>query len=253
MADKFISIFDFYSEKSGIMIDNRNTVYTTNDSAKNWYKQLSSELYSEIIRGVKMVKPSNSYVFGDKLRLENLRDYIATKPAFIKGPITVFRDSTYEYMIPLDYFSFDTKWEATGNAFLQYDPTYPERVRVRWANTGNFEVIASAKNRCGVSDTTVLNVTVSLLTAVNDPALSPDDFLIFPLPANDRLFLKFKPPFHYNRLEIRDISGRLLFNSQVGFRQNMEMDLSVLAKGTYILQLNSSQVKRPVIRKIIIQ
>lgn len=252
-AGSAIYKFDFWNESTGSFIDNNLDVYTTRDSAKTWFQQISGFFNRNHPRGIKYVANDSFYIYGDHVRLELLHSYIPIKPALIKGPVVVKKDSTNEYIIPLDLFAFDTDWRATGNAILQYDSSYPERVKIKWTTAGNYRVSAYTKNECGFSPVTTIDVNVTSVTSAGGNPASTGDFTVFPIPSRDKVFITFHQPYHYTEVILFDITGKLVFKMPLNPGPTSELQVAHLPKGIYILKLKSRRTKKEEISKIVVQ
>jgi photosystem II stability/assembly factor-like uncharacterized protein len=247
-----VQVFDFHNEAIGAVATSDWSVYTTNDSAKTWFLQLIGLLQTDYIRGMRYFNSDNLFIYGDQARLDRLTNYFPLKPDLIKGPTVVRKDSAYEYIIPLDLFAYDTKWEATGGAIIYYDSVYPERARIKWNTPGNYKVTAYTKNYCGNSPIQELNVTVSAVTGINQPT-NDDDCRIFPVPTKGKIYFSFKFPDKYNELSLYSLDGKLLLNKKIDRVSNMELDLSSFSRGVYMIKLNSRSDHKIWIKKIVLQ
>lgn len=244
--------FRFYSEKTGVLSSD-NHVYITTDSAKTWFLQLAGLVNNGIIKGIRFIREDKYYAFGTNLRVDQFENYTPSKPDLIKGPATIAINTPAMYIIPLDLFSYDTKWEATGNPQITYDSSQPERVVFKWPAPGTYTVSAYAKNYCGISPPATYTVTVSLFTGLPPVANSGIDFLLYPVPAQDKMYLKIKKPGKYKYAEIVDISGRMLFQKNIENQQNIEFDLKSYSKGLYFFRIISAGSKQVFSSKLIIQ
>jgi hypothetical protein len=247
-----VQVFDFSDEAVGAVAKSDWSVYTTKDSAKTWFLQLVGLLHSDYIRGMRYFKNDNLFIYGDQARLDQLKNYFPLKPDLIKGPGFVRKDSAYEFIIPLDFFAYDTKWEATGGAVIYYDSTYPERAFIKWSTPGNYKVTAYTKNNCGNSPVQELNVTVSAVTGINNPA-DEDDCVMFPVPTTGKIYFSFKNLNSYNELKIYSLDGKLIMHKKISPVPNMDIDLSSFSKGVYIVKLGSLSRHKYRVKKIVLQ
>lgn len=228
-------------------------MYITTDSAKTWFLQLAGLVNNGVIKGIRFAREDKYYAFGSELRIDQFENYTPTKPDLIKGPPTVAINSPAMYIIPLDLFSYDTKWEATGNPQITYDSSQPERVIFKWPAPGTYTVSAYAKNYCGISPPATYTVTVSLFTGLPPVSTSGSDFILYPVPANDKLYLKMLKPGNYRYAEITDISGRLLVRKNIDNQSNIEFDLNSYSRGIYLVRIIGDGSRQIFSRKIIVQ
>jgi hypothetical protein len=134
-------------------------------------------------------------------------------------------------------------WSVTGGAILSNGgvPPYTNSINVNWGGT-NGTVSASAKNACGVGSTKILNVVITCRE--EGFSLSETNFSAYPNPAHDKLTLSIdaKQGGVYT-IQLSDLAGRTVQSDAVpaaGGKNTYEMNLSSLAKGVYMLTVQSA-------------
>lgn len=68
-----------------------------------------------------------------------------------------------------------------------------------------------------------------------------DDYQIYPNPCNDILYIKSQTEIH--EIELRDLSGRIIFNTNLRNSNYFQMPISSLSSGQYLLHINREFVK----------
>jgi hypothetical protein len=71
--------------------------------------------------------------------------------------------------------------------------------------------------------------------------IDKQDFTVYPNPFTDHLTIEI--PFQSDELEVRDLSGKLVFQQETFSAQQLTLNLSSLPEGAYILTLNTSEGK----------
>ncbi len=246
-----VYVFDFFDDQKGIVATVDGYVFITKNSGRTWELQLNSLVNSGIINGVKFLSEEEQLVYGQGGRCERLTPYIPAKPSVIKGPVSVLKDSIYEYIIPLDIFSFDTYWEVTGNGQMRYDSTAPDRILARWPEAGNYKVIAYSKSGCGNGQP--FELTVNVYNSPTDTIpVEPKEILLFPVPANNTVNIRLPVQSNYKLIRIYSMTGAMIHQRQVS-GNTMALDVSTFAAGMYILQFYPADGSKPVLKRIIVK
>ncbi|MFM1999059.1 MAG: hypothetical protein RL204_1006 [Bacteroidota bacterium] len=81
-------------------------------------------------------------------------------------------------------------------------------------------------NNCGVTSYTEID---------------EQDFTVYPNPFSDHLTIEI--PIQSDELEVRDLSGKLVFQKKTVSAQQLTLNLSSLPAGAYILTINTSEGK----------
>jgi hypothetical protein len=113
--------------------------------------------------------------------------------------------------------------------------------------TGTSTITVTLKDNGGTNyggiDTQVYTfvVTVVNTTGIDNP--SGANIRVYPIPANEKLFVELPENNSSYKLTVVDISGRVVDNKLiVAGESEYQLDISAYDKGLYILQLNSDKV-----------
>jgi len=111
---------------------------------------------------------------------------------------------------------------------------------ITFAN-GNMN-IATNTGKEGVAISTIQNLTFSTATGIKTPENQPNNFLLYPIPVNDILYIMYTSAQGGQlQLEIVSLDGKVI-SSQMLYSQkgqnNNQINISSLAQGLYIIRLN---------------
>jgi alpha-tubulin suppressor-like RCC1 family protein len=133
-------------------------------------------------------------------------------------------------------------WAVTGGTITSTAP-YSNQLNVVWG-AGNGTVSASGKNACGVGGAKILSVVPGCREEAAEFNVQGSMFNVYPNPAHDKLTLSIdaKESAAYN-VQLLDLAGRVIQSSVAEAISGInvyEMDLSSLAKGVYMLTVQSA-------------
>ena len=101
-------------------------------------------------------------------------------------------------------------------------------------NNGDYFLTVTDSFSCvNYSDTiSILTIGTENLTENNK------EVLIYPNPANQQLFIQLQTVEPLVKVEMFDVFGKMVFNKSINNHQIVELNLSNLSKGVYLLQLS---------------
>jgi hypothetical protein len=159
------------------------------------------------------------------------------------NPVCANQPVSFTSAIPTGANPNNFIWSVTGAAITS-TPPYSNIINVVWGG-GNGTVTSSAKNVCGTGSAKILSV-VPGCREENEAAVSSGSmqYSVYPNPAHDMLTLSIdaKQGAVYN-VKLLDLAGRVLVSenesASAGLNQ-YQMDLTHLAKGVYMLTVQSA-------------
>ncbi|MBL7915561.1 MAG: proprotein convertase P-domain-containing protein [Bacteroidia bacterium] len=168
---------------------------------------------------------------------------VPQKAPSISGPSGVCADeSGVSFSVPAMFGANNYNWNVpAGVNIIAGQGT--NSIVVDWgANPGVVSVTAT--NSCGNSGTRTLAVGITCRVAGNE--ISKPVLTAYPNPASDRVLVNFNAgSADQTTISLIDISGRVIKTlqnvSEVGFNE-VEIDLTGIAKGAYMLQVQSNEI-----------
>lgn len=116
-----------------------------------------------------------------------------------------------------------------------------------WAGKSNLQIRFEAYNNYG-NNLYIKNIAISNITGQNLHSLNKE-CLIYPIPANDRLYIELANGAENSQVQLTDLTGRALINQN--FKGNSyALDISELPNGSYLMTI--SQGEKVFNRKFII-
>ncbi len=118
-----------------------------------------------------------------------------------------------------------------------------------WNFTGSFGIMNSDRSDCTYESYQGYKLDRQMLDALTKSGTTSsmkmeqnENFLIFPIPANDELFFSADRFTGTTKFEIRDIAGRILksFNTESVYKQTTRLDVSGMKSGMYILSVKNN-------------
>ena len=136
------------------------------------------------------------------------------------------------------------EWEFEGGT---PETSTEQNPVVVYNNTGNFDVTLIVSNEYA-SDTLLISDYINLNLGIDpDAGLNPGDVNIFPVPANDKLFISCK--MNFQSVDILNISGQVEENQECNTKQ-LTINIANLPDGIYFIRL---QIGNDIITKKIIK
>jgi len=139
------------------------------------------------------------------------------------------------------------QWDfGDGNTDTAANPSHG------YAYTGTYVVTLTITDSSGTaSDTQTLIITVINCNATGINDLADDKFMIYPNPANKLIHVEALPQHSFNKIEMLDVNGRILFSQESSGEKNITIDVSSIPPGMYCLRVvNDSEY---VMKKIMIE
>ncbi|HEY6162284.1 MAG TPA: T9SS type A sorting domain-containing protein [Bacteroidia bacterium] len=129
-------------------------------------------------------------------------------------------------------------YSGTGVSSGNFDPSV--------AGIGTHTITYTYSDVNGCTDSASQTITVNACTGVNNVQ---DDglFSVFPNPSSGTINIVAGEEMHSAALEIRDIQGRMVYSRELGTltkNKNVQLDLSSLANGTYMIKISSGNAVR---------
>jgi hypothetical protein len=131
-------------------------------------------------------------------------------------------------------YAIDYTWKfGDGNTSKLFEPTHIYTV------SGNYKVILEA-NKCGNTDTIshIVQVTIS---ALNIPDYKV--YKIYPNPIENQITIAFNKSESLQNIVILSIDGKLIKNYENSAGKQIQLDVSQLTNGIYILQFTIEGMK----------
>jgi len=173
----------------------------------------------------------------DTITFQNMPDWFIGK----SDPKADFQSNATALTVSfsnLSTFSDAYEWDfgdgATSNL---YEPTHT------YLQAGSYQVKLQT-SKCGKLSVDSALVEVQLPSFVED--VSENDFLIYPNPTNDRVYIQSSCPL--TSLKVFDFTGRMVMEKYHNETLN-SLDLSMLGSGIYFLSINNSYRRRIVVNK----
>jgi hypothetical protein len=163
------------------------------------------------------------------------------QPGAISGNQSVCNGAVESYSTGGSTGATSYGWAVPLGATILNVPPYGTNILVQWGATGG-NVTVSAVNDCGTSSMRTLSVAVtcreSQVSALQSTAT------LYPNPTDGKTTLQFesKADVKYS-LQLLDVTGRIILSEDISAVEgsNMhELDLTALAKGMYLIRLESS-------------
>lgn len=137
--------------------------------------------------------------------------------------------------------SNDTLFVQAANGQLQW---YYNNNLISGATQSSIKTTQSGDYFCQLTDTNgcssfsdTLNITI---TGIENSG-KQDQFSIYPNPTQDYIVLEFNNSKENLEIILLDINGKTLIRRQYTKKQRIKLDLSLLAKGMYFIQLNTAK------------
>lgn len=137
----------------------------------------------------------------------------------------------------LNFYLADYRFTDNSDDYILKDWTWLELKSLGEVDSLRIEFFSSDTGSFGINTPTYLcvdDITVRLPLSESDQAVNSNNML-YPNPANDRLFVK---GYHSGEYQILGLDGRTI---KSGIYQGDHIDVSWLDKGSYILILNVNQ------------
>jgi hypothetical protein len=169
---------------------------------------------------------------------------VSSRPASlgaISGPATVCPGGIYDYSVPA-VSGLTYQWTVpTGCTITANNGNL---ISVQWNTAGSGIVNVTANNGCSNSNTSVLTVnTYACRLGAATPEAGSTDWTAYPNPAQDRLTITLDGPVNETySIRIMDLTGRLALSAetaQPAGRHDVQLDVTDLSRGIYLLQIES--------------
>jgi len=172
----------------------------------------------------------------NKREIKPIADFEADKTLTLPGqPIIIKDKSTNE---PTSYI-----WDISPSNFHYVDSTNAgsKNIKVVFDDFGTYNVKLVSANNAGTSSRTKTNfINVSKLASI-ETAIGTDNFLLYPNPAIDKLFVRFDQPLEKIEIELYDLTGRKVFNQSFSNCPQAEIEVKNLTPGIYVVQIKSNK------------
>ena len=130
----------------------------------------------------------------------------------------------------------------TGSNYISYEWNNGSNLNYLSVNGSDYgvgthyiSVIASTEIGCNSEDTMML--IVEDCTSLSE--IDNIDFSIFPNPNSGKFTIKFNnPSIHNAEIDIVDVNGKTIYKNKLNTSDNLEIDISENAKGTYFIRIN---------------
>jgi hypothetical protein len=165
------------------------------------------------------------------------------QPGTISGNQSVCNGNVEPYSTPGSTGATSYGWAVPAGATILNTPPYGPSILVLWGATGG-NVTVNAINDCGSSSMRTLSVAVPCRVAQVSVALQSTATL-YPNPTSGKTNLEFdsKADVRYS-LQVFDVTGRVILSEDISAVEgkNMhELDLTTVAKGMYLVRLESQE------------
>ena len=162
----------------------------------------------------------------------------------IQGPLVSMQWQTVSYYVPNNSNHF-YNWSVIGGDILTGQGT--DSITVMWLVGGVGQVILEENNtQCYYQDT--LDVSVGT-NSITDPFFE-SGVKVYPNPFQDRLTIEWGAAMNTKSILLLDLSGRALISQPVYSGESLDIDVSDLAPGCYLLVV---QGDRTVISRVVRQ
>ena len=211
----------------------QNSIFNWNiDTSTNSFKSLGDTTYIISTAGIHKVTLQLTYSNGcmsDTTELVQVKQ-LPQRPVITFTGDTLYSNTTYGnqwYTIPGNALSGDT--------LQQYKPI----------SNGVYYVEVTV-NGCTSDSSNNLSIVYTGLSNLN----SPVKMQFYPNPVNS--VLNIQSPNSIYSVEVIDMSGKVvLFNSYSGITSQIQLDVSSLSKGTYLVRINSVNNNKPSVNEIL--
>lgn len=172
----------------------------------------------------------------NKREIKPIADFDADKTLTLSGqPITIKDKSTNE---PTSYI-----WDISPSKFHFVDSTNAgsKNIKIVFDDFGTYNVKLVAANNAGTSTRTKNNfINVSKLASI-ETTVGTDNFLIYPNPAVDHIFVRFIQPLEKVEIELFDLTGRKVMYQTFYNCPQAELGVKNMAPGIYVVQIKSNK------------
>jgi hypothetical protein len=176
-------------------------------------------------------------------------------PGTISGLASVCRTNTaVSYSISAVTGAMSYTWGATGGATILGSGT-SATVNYTGATSSTVTLSVAATNQCGLSNPSKKNISVNLLCRETQPGFTGEALTAFPNPTTGRVTVNFQSSSEDRySLRVVDLLGKLIYSSDVNAVAGLnvkDIDLSNVAKGVYLLNLQSQAGDSQTLRLIV--
>ena len=172
---------------------------------------------------------------------------VSSRPAplgAISGPATVCPGAIYDYSVPA---SSGLTYQWTVPTGCTITANNGNAISVQWNTAGSGIVNVTASNGCSNSNTSVLTVNTYAcrLSGTADEA-GRMDWTAYPNPAQDRLTISLNgtaaETYTIRLIDLAGRTARQAVTTQPAGRQDVQLDVTDLSRGIYLLQVQSPSV-----------
>ena len=109
-------------------------------------------------------------------------------------------------------------------------------------STGGTATVPNATSSTGTFDNIVVTATnTDTLLSINELNIQESSFTIAPNPANKFIKISNIENINISEISIIDFNGRVVINQKINGNSNLEINISELASGIYLLNINSNK------------
>ena len=167
------------------------------------------------------------------------------QPGTITGSQSVCNGAVEPYSTGGSTGATSYGWAVPVGATILNTPPYGSSILVMWGATGG-NVTVNATNDCGSSTMRTLSVAVTCREAQVSEVLQSTATL-YPNPTGGKTTLQFesKADVRYS-IQVMDVTGRMILSENISAVEgsNMhELDFTTIAKGMYLIRLESSDAE----------
>lgn len=180
----------------------------------------------------------SSVKFRDNKRdITPVADFQADKTLILPGqPIFITDKSTNN---PTTHI-----WDISPSKFHYVDSTNAgsKNIKVVFDDFGSYNVKLTCSNNTNVNSTRTKSnyINVSQLAAI-EGAVGTDNFLLYPNPVIDKLFVRFNNVIEKVEVELYDLTGRKVTSQSLSNCIQTELEVKGLTPGMYIVQIKSNK------------
>ncbi|MDZ4758450.1 MAG: T9SS type A sorting domain-containing protein [Bacteroidota bacterium] len=179
----------------------------------------------------------SSVKFRDNKRdIKPVADFQADKTNILAGqPVNIIDKSTNT---PTSYI-----WDITPSKFHYINGSNAgnKNISVVFDTFGNYNIKLIVANNAGTSTRTKSNyISASKLAGIED-AVGTNNFLLYPNPSIDKLYVRFSQMLEKIEIELYDLTGRKVMTQNFSNCTQTEIEVNNLTPGMYIVQIKSNK------------
>ena len=201
---------------------------------------LSSFYWELVVGDIVIENPSDPSLVFDLNEpvtiIANFNACLSVATEEIVGPTQVESGSIWQYTFP-SLFTNTSEWEVAGGEII-FTSSSENTIGVQWNyGTGVGQIVLTQYNEQGELECLFVNIDIQEVEPTSLADGSDLNFVLYPNPASDNLFVYFNSSNNLKSVRVFDMSGKMIKSlDPETFNKTIKINLSSFSSGLYYLQ-----------------